>query len=133
MRDIAGPLTAGFLAVGLGLFVMLAATHVASAEPAVLCVWGVLGALLVGALVCSIRLCGSLRAAAAGARCARVRQRDAEAKADRWQGELEALQKKHLEKLSTAVQDLLGALQERGQELDEEENWWKGGGQRDEP
>lgn len=124
--------TAWFLAVGsLVMYVIIAATHVGTAEPLEQGAWLVLGSLLAGMLVWSVRLCRALRAAESETQRNFARWHHAQANATRYRAELDEIRKRHLGDLADAVQTLLVTLQERGQELEEEENWWKHGG-RDE-
>lgn len=123
-----------FIGTALGLIVTLAVTQATTAEPWGLCAWALLGAFFAGSLLCGVRLCRAVRAAEASAQWARAQWRAAETKAARYQSELDELRKRHLNDLATSVQALMAELQERGQELEEDENWWKLGGQRgDEP
>jgi hypothetical protein len=111
---------------------IMAATHMTTATPLEQSAWIVLGTLLAGLLLWSVRVYRALRTAETQTQRAVAQWHDAQTNAARYRVELEELRKRHLGDLADAVQTLLVTLQERGQELDEEENWWKRGGRVDE-
>ena len=122
--------TAWLLPAGaLGLFFLLAGQHATTAEPLTLGAWTVLGAMLAGMLGLNVGRRRALETVEAKARHARFRRQRAEASAAGYRAELDDIRKRSLGELADAVQALLVTLQERGHELEEEENWWKHGGQ----